>query len=171
MSRTTRGFTLIELLAVIAIIGILSSAVLAAVGTARAKARDAKRIAEVKEIKSALNLYSESKNTYPSTTPATYTGEDAAIQFLVTPEGGSVLRALPNDSGAISTYFYRGLQADGSECVATGETCAGFVIGVVLERANSALESDSDTSAGTLIGISSDCLGLAGDERCYDVTN
>ncbi|MEN9604343.1 MAG: hypothetical protein RJB39_28 [Candidatus Parcubacteria bacterium] len=53
-----QGFTLIELLVVIAIIGLLTSIVSASLSTARAKARDAKRQAEVHSIEKALSLYS-----------------------------------------------------------------------------------------------------------------
>lgn len=59
------GFTLIELLVVVAIIGILASVVLASLNTARAKARDAKRIAEIKQIQTALELYYFDNGSYP----------------------------------------------------------------------------------------------------------
>lgn len=49
-----QGFTLIELLIVIAIIGLLSSVVLASLNSARVKARDAKRTSELKTLQLAL---------------------------------------------------------------------------------------------------------------------
>ncbi len=63
--KRDRGFTLIELLVVIAIIGTLSSVVLASLGTARAKSRDTKRIAELRSIQTALELYYSTNGQYP----------------------------------------------------------------------------------------------------------
>ncbi|MES2225591.1 MAG: type II secretion system protein [Patescibacteria group bacterium] len=64
-SDSRKGFTLIELLVVIAIIGILSSVVLVSLNTARAKARDAARIADIRQIRSALELYFLTNGKYP----------------------------------------------------------------------------------------------------------
>ncbi len=65
--RLNYGFTLIELLVVIAIIGILSSVVLVSLQSSRAKARDAKRIADIGAIQQALALYYDSNSQYPAT--------------------------------------------------------------------------------------------------------
>ncbi|MDP2593520.1 MAG: type II secretion system protein [bacterium] len=62
-----KGFTLIELLVVISIIGLLSSVVLASLNSAREKARDAKRISEIREIQKALELYYDDRGYYPFT--------------------------------------------------------------------------------------------------------
>lgn len=66
-----RGFTLIELLVVIAIIGILSSVVLASMNSARAKARDAKRAADMAQILKALQLFYDDKGCLPTPASAT----------------------------------------------------------------------------------------------------
>lgn len=61
-----KGFTLIELLVVIAIIGLLSTLSVLALNGARARARDAKRIADVKQMQTALEMYYNDFNVYPS---------------------------------------------------------------------------------------------------------
>ncbi len=65
--RKAKGFTLIELLVVIAIIGILSTLAVVALNSARAKARDAKRVADVKQVQTALELYYNDVQDYPGT--------------------------------------------------------------------------------------------------------
>ncbi len=68
--KNQKGFTLIELLVVIAIIGLLASVVLLALNSARQKSRDAKRLADVRQIASALELYYDAANPsgYPTNT-------------------------------------------------------------------------------------------------------
>ncbi|MCA9366319.1 prepilin-type N-terminal cleavage/methylation domain-containing protein [Candidatus Kaiserbacteria bacterium] len=59
-----RGFTLIELLIVITIIGILSSVVLVSLSSAREKSRDAARVSQIKEVKTALEVYRSDNGGY-----------------------------------------------------------------------------------------------------------
>jgi prepilin-type N-terminal cleavage/methylation domain-containing protein len=67
-NKKNKGFTLIELLIVIAIIGLLSSVVLAASNKARAKARDSRRVADMKQLITAINLYYSDNGVYPPVT-------------------------------------------------------------------------------------------------------
>ena len=68
--RFARGFTLIELLVVIAIIGLLSTLSILALNSARARARDAKRVADVKQIQMALEMYYNDMGDYPTSASA-----------------------------------------------------------------------------------------------------
>ncbi|MFH1088732.1 MAG: prepilin-type N-terminal cleavage/methylation domain-containing protein [Patescibacteria group bacterium] len=60
-----KGFTLLELLVVIAIIGLLSSIAVVALQNVRAEARDTKRLADVRQILLALEIYHEQFGEYP----------------------------------------------------------------------------------------------------------
>jgi uncharacterized protein (TIGR02145 family)/prepilin-type N-terminal cleavage/methylation domain-containing protein len=62
----TRGFTLIELLVVIAIIGILATLAVVALSTARSSSRDAKRLADLKQLQTALEVYYNDYGSYPT---------------------------------------------------------------------------------------------------------
>ncbi|MDD4477201.1 MAG: prepilin-type N-terminal cleavage/methylation domain-containing protein [Patescibacteria group bacterium] len=73
-----KGFTLIELLVVIAILGLLSTLAVVALGSAREKARDSKRLSDLKQVQTALELYYTDQGAYPTATAAVTLGSEAA---------------------------------------------------------------------------------------------
>ncbi|HEX3099362.1 MAG TPA: type II secretion system protein [Patescibacteria group bacterium] len=111
LKQNQKGFTLIELLVVIAIIGLLASVVLLALNSARQKSRDAKRLADVRQIASALELYFDAavggSNGYPGTAgfaagiAPTYMG---SIPTSPTPSDGCVTTNYTYTSTSSSSY-------------------------------------------------------------------
>ena len=64
--RNEVGFTLIEILVVVAIIGLLSSITLIALLQARSKGRDARRLGDITQMNTAMELYFSTYKGYPS---------------------------------------------------------------------------------------------------------
>ncbi|MDD4332803.1 MAG: type II secretion system protein [Patescibacteria group bacterium] len=63
--KNKKGFTLIELLVVIAILGLLATLALVSLGSARGKARDVRRLSDIKQMQTALEMYYTASSTYP----------------------------------------------------------------------------------------------------------
>lgn len=144
------GFTLIELLVVIAIIGILASIVLASLNSARRKSRDARRVADIKQLQLALELYFDTNQTYAG----------VGMTGLVP----TYIPVIPVDPLGGAYRYCR-------------TSATAYHIGASLEEnTNPALNSDRDLAtticpAGdTIAGAdTADCTGAAG-RYCYDVT-
>lgn len=95
MRNKNKGFTLIELLVVIAIIGLLASVVLLALNTARGKARDAKRIADMRQINTAMEMYFNDYSGYPTmATGAFYASGGNAFTTALVPK---YIAAIPQE--------------------------------------------------------------------------
>ena len=69
ISNFQDGFTLLELLIVIALIGVLASALVLAINpnTQLERARDSQRKSDLRNIQTALELYYEDNKSYPTT--------------------------------------------------------------------------------------------------------
>ena len=79
ITKDNRGFTLVELLVVIAIIGLLSTLAVVALQGARVKSRDAKRVADIKQVQTALELFASERGIYPATAGADADGQPGAV--------------------------------------------------------------------------------------------
>ncbi len=114
-NKHQKGFTLIELLVVIAIIGLLASVVLLALNSARAKARDAKRLADIKQMTTALELYYNDAGGYPTAAAAIPTGTGLlfssyanTVPTAPTPPDGSCTTAQNTYTYAVAGTNYTG---------------------------------------------------------------
>jgi type II secretion system protein G len=105
-----RGFTLIELLVVIAIVGLLSTLGVVALGSARLKARDARRVSDLKQIGTSLELYSTDQGIYPIANNLTLGVDDARCLNGSGWQGPDCLApymgAVPKDPENSQNYIY-----------------------------------------------------------------
>ena len=110
MKINKKGFTLIELLVVIAIIGLLSTLAVVALGSARTKARDSKRLSDLKQVQTALELYYTDQGLYPTASSSITLGAGSAVclnssGFAAAGCATPYMGLVPNDPGS-NTYGY-----------------------------------------------------------------
>ena len=158
------GFTLVELLIVIAIVGILVTGSVLLLNQARGKSRDAKRVADMKQIATALELYLAEEGSYPATlTPG---------QPLVGPTSGITFMAkvpqnpTPRNDGSCADAEYAYTYANNSYGIvyclggATGGASAGGntakpgdVASACVANCTGKCSGDADGCGGTCTGV------------------
>lgn len=89
------GFTIIELIVVVAIIGMIASVVLVSFSEPRANSRDARREADMKEIRNGLNLYINDFGTYPLCSLEAINGTADCLSVALRDAGA--MSAVPKD--------------------------------------------------------------------------
>ncbi len=149
--KKQKGFTLIELLVVIAIIAILSTVVMAGLNSARTKGRDAKRLSDIKQLQSALELCFDNGVGYPSIgtaavvgsvglLPTTYCGAGSTVPF------STYMNPLPvNPTPGGADYMYCStLTADPFTCAASVED---YFVTFSLEGQSGSLASGAHTAS------------------------
>jgi prepilin-type N-terminal cleavage/methylation domain-containing protein/uncharacterized protein (TIGR02145 family) len=122
IKKLKKAFTLIELLVVIAIIALLSTLSVVALSNTRVKARDVRRLSDIKTITTGLEMYYNDFGSYPSApiplgTPITnLCFSDIGITSTC---GTSVYSGkLPGDPIGGRDYFYTPLEDNGSYAIA-----------------------------------------------------
>jgi general secretion pathway protein G len=97
-----KGFTLIELLIVLAIIGVLTSFLLANLIGAKAHARDAQRKSDMRQLQSAFEFYRQDQSQYPANGSISICGGT-----LQGPTGGTLyMQKIPCDPLTNGAYTY-----------------------------------------------------------------
>lgn len=111
------GFTLIELLVVIAVIGLLATIVSVSVNNARTKARDVKRIADLKNIQLALELYYDQYNQYPNVGVYAYVSDSGCGTNWCVLESAlsAYMPTLPRDPKSGYNYYYDADSGDSNQ--------------------------------------------------------
>lgn len=151
----SRAFTVIELLVVVAAIALVASAIVVSLSTTRTRSQDTRRVEDLQQLRTALELYYNTNLRYPTALA------DLAPAYIPTvprdPKGGS--------------YAYAAL--------GSGDTCGSYHLGATLDSgASSALQGDSDQDAvSTCTGSATDfsgkdvvaCGGGGGADRCFDI--
>lgn len=160
-----RGFTLAELLVVMGIIALLATILLLQLGTARARSRDTKRIADINQMRSAMEQQFDATGTYLSS------------EVMTPLRTGGYIAQIPQDPLAIGCIAdsYSGAVAGGWQCYGYAYTplsnSTRYQFWAELEVTNrNALSNDSDqnTTLGgwggaTVNGANETCTAAATD--------
>lgn len=164
--KNSRGFTLVELLVVIAIISILATLLLLQLGVARAKARDAKRIADINQVRSALELYFDDNGSYQATNIMTGLKPAYLINVPLDPIATGCTETY---NGAVSSVF---------NCYGytwnPATSPIRFQVWAELEQKNlNALKNDTDInstgwSGAAITGATETCSSTAASDCIYD---
>jgi len=152
-----KGFTLIELMVVILIIMLLATVITVNVDQARKKARDAKRIADMSTVASALQAYYADNHYYPQpwTGPWTCdfyypTSKQVFAQLIPALRSGNYLNSCPTDPtnssntcngqspdmSSSNPYGYR--YTCGNPSSDPSSPCTFYILGVHLEQSSGA---------------------------------
>jgi type II secretion system protein G len=139
-NKNVRGFTLIELLVVIAIIGLLASIVLIALNSARQKSRDAKRIGDLRQIQTALELYYNDNGGYPpGICDSVYTISQPTAYLCWQTFLSGYIPTIPVDplNSAASGYYYSyggGVKPNGCSVPIHPATTSNYILTARLEN-------------------------------------
>jgi prepilin-type N-terminal cleavage/methylation domain-containing protein len=172
--RTKNAFTLVELMVAISIIGLLSSIIMASLNDARRKSRDVRRVTDLLQIRTALNIFLHDNNEYPDNVVGLY-GASGSI-------AGKYIAAVPLDPYTGAQYKnFSLLSIQNPLACGAAQICLGYHLGAIMENplpnGNMVLQSDADLYKGAAVppggdfeGSSKDCSTTEdANDGCYDI--
>ncbi|MEI7452145.1 MAG: fibrobacter succinogenes major paralogous domain-containing protein [Candidatus Falkowbacteria bacterium] len=187
-AKPKKGLSLIEIIVVVAIIGILASVAVVALNNSRVKSRDAKRVADVKQIQTALQLFFANNQRYPSAqefaqnslvTASVVNGQMVTTTYMAKiPTPPTVVDG--NCSSTSGSYSYdvasNGSSYTISYCVAapTGSIAAGVHCATpngLDDTASCAGANNGGANVCTYIGDSNTCANNYWTCGSYDITD
>lgn len=129
-NKKNKGFTLFELLVSISIIGILTALATVAYSGAQKKARDARRVEDIKLVQTAAEqYYSQNTYSYPasSATPWTGGGQNILDAFPIDPKNDPINGYQYNYTGAASSYCVCAKVEDTKNGNTTASNCTASI--------------------------------------------
>ncbi len=118
-TKKQNGFTLIELLVVVAIIGMLLSVIMISFTESRKKSRDAKRLSDMQQIKTGLEIYYGTGTGYPDLSDWAAAESTGAVLICNGVETFRIPRDISNNILLGLVYDY---QTDGTSLAGCGGT-------------------------------------------------
>lgn len=146
--KTKKGFTLIELLVVISITGILLGLSVFGMQEARKSSRDAKRKADLEQIRSGVEMYKADCNSYPVTIGTKLSGSGTPSNCSAS---NTYITSVPLDpSNPTRLYYYRGC-ADGSKyivCTGLENSSSSNITTITCADGINTIQCDSNCGSG-----------------------
>lgn len=133
LKKNNKGFTIVELLIVIVVIGILALLVVTTYGGIQAKARNAKRSADMSAVQTQLEAFFSQNAYYPSLADmnsATWLSTNMKsldTGALIDPSNATQSKTLvANATGVAKSYAYNVSDSSSASCETTDTNCAQY---------------------------------------------
>src|SRR3989344_2054310 len=173
LKNKQKGFTLLELLVVIGIIGLLASIIVVNLTGARRRARDTKRIADLRTMQTAAEDYYGKNGAYPTTIQGMVTGGQLPL-WPLDPLAPSGTTCTGNSNICYYYAYYTPAGALGPQSYHIGTSLEenGSIVLNQDRDCNSTTGSSCPYTVAYTNGFSGadtvDCAGTAG-RYCYDL--
>lgn len=138
------SFTLIEILVVATIIGLLAGIGAVSYSNFTKQSRDAKRIADLEDIRMAFEMYRSNNNYYPNDSEVDTTSCSGASG--ISDVSNTYLETMPKDPKCPDYQYYYNALPDG--CDNSTTSCSSYTLGAQLEAGSSCSSPPGGNSCG-----------------------